>query len=352
MSTGKIRVKHSIRSLNDRWIVITGIPLFSFISTVVFYPDRWLSHSNPFLVCYFVSILVTTIYWLSNRVILLTLRQRYSSVKETRSRVFLQLLFSTVLSVSLSLIISRTFSETNFWNHVYTFKDYIYDAIVVLFFVYTASAIYELNFYFTEWKKSVTETEELKKANLQSQFDMLKNQVNPHFLFNSLNTLSSLIEEDQPAAVRFVDQLSKVYRYLLQTNEKGLCTLKEELEFIQAYFFLLKMRFGEGIQVNFNIPSEYMCRMIPPLTLQMLVENAVKHNVISSSRRLDIEIQIDDMDFITVKNNLQKKTVHVSSNGLGLSNIQAKFRLLNQPPIRILQDDKFFLVSLPLVNTP
>jgi len=136
----------------------------------------------------------------------------------------------------------------------------------------------------------------------------------------------------------------------LQSNDKELTTLRDEISFLNAYFFLLKTRFGEAIQMEIAIDDEYMSYLIPPLTLQILVENAVKHNIVSLSRPLLIEIKYDGYDQLSVLNNIQKKTVHVASNGMGLSNISAKFKLLNQPDIIINTDDNKFRITLPLLK--
>jgi two-component system LytT family sensor kinase len=138
-------------------------------------------------------------------------------------------------------------------------------------------SVYSLN----RWRENTLEKEQLKKVNLQSQYESLKSQVNPHFLFNSLNSLSSLIADEPDRAEEFVDEMSKVYRYLLQTNEGDLTTLDTELTFIQSYFHLLKTRYGAGIRLEVAVDEPFRAYKLPPLTLQMLVENAVKHNVYS-----------------------------------------------------------------------
>src|SRR5207302_10574389 len=132
-------------------------------------------------------------------------------------------------------------------------------------------------------------------------------QINPHFLFNSLSSLSSLIADDHKRAEKFVDELASVYRYLLQTNEKELTTLAKELEFINAYFHLLKTRFSDGIQMELNVDNKYDDFLLPPLTLQILLENAVKHNVILPDKPLIIKVYTDEADNLIVLNNLQKK---------------------------------------------
>jgi sensor histidine kinase YesM len=339
-----------MQRLNDRWLTLIGIPLFAVIASLVFYTDEWMIHGFSYKYCLLVSFFVITIHWFANRSLLILMRTWYPTVKQTTRRVLFQFLFTTILCSGISFLISFYYDKTRFWGVELSRNDYIFNAIVNLFFTYTAVVIYETTFFFSKWKQSVRETEELKKSNLQSQLDSLKNQVSPHFLFNSLNTLSSLIEEDQTQAVQFVNELSRVYRYLLQSNDKELTTLRDEISFLNAYFFLLKTRFGEAIQMEIAIDDEYMSYLIPPLTLQILVENAVKHNIVSLSRPLLIEIKYDGYDQLSVLNNIQKKTVHVASNGMGLSNISAKFKLLNQPDIIINTDDNKFRITLPLLK--
>ena len=201
-----------------------------------------------------------------------------------------------------------------------------------------------------KWKASAIETERLKKNYFQSQLEGLKTQVNPHFLFNSLNSLSALIYSDQEKAVKFVDEMSKVYRYLLRSNENELIPLKAEIQFVHSFFHMLKTRYNNGIELHLNIKDQHMDYLIAPLTLQMLIENAVKHNIISFDKPLRIDISSDSSDVLTVNNNLQKKLTKVLSNGIGLQNIITKYRLLSNSEIVIINDGKTFAVQLPLFN--
>lgn len=203
---------------------------------------------------------------------------------------------------------------------------------------------------FSKWKENIQETEQLKKANLQTQFDGLKHQVSPHFLFNSINTLSSLIHEDKERAEEFIDEMSNVYRYLLRNNEEELVPLSTELKFIHSYYHLLKTRYGNGIEMKLDINKEMENHLLPPLTLQLLVENAVKHNNVLKEKPLLIEITGNSNGRLTVKNNLQKKTGKVDSSKIGLSNIKEKFRLLNQPEVVIKETPAMFMVTLPLIE--
>jgi len=204
--------------------------------------------------------------------------------------------------------------------------------------------------FFEKWRQMVDEAENLKKENLQSQLEGLKTQVNPHFLFNSLNSLSSLIGDEPDKAEKFLDEMSKVYRYLLRTNEDGLTTLDSEMQFIQSYFHLLKTRYGDGIDMEMNIDEFYLNYHLPPLTLQMLVENAVKHNMILKDSPLQILIMTTNSGKLIVSNNLQRKDRRVSSNKVGLTNIVKKYRLMKQEEISIRDDGKEFAVAVPLIQ--
>ncbi|GAB3996143.1 histidine kinase [Spirosoma daeguense] len=219
-------------------------------------------------------------------------------------------------------------------------------------------SIDETTYSLAKWRENALEREQLKKINLQSQLASLKSQVNPHFLFNSLNSLSSLIADEPEQAEQFVDEMAKVYRYLLQTNESELTTLSTELSFIDSYYHLLKTRYRAGIRLEVDVPTECQAYLLPPLTLQMLVENAVKHNVISASRPLLLEIRVvlnhESGTYqhcqLMVRNNLQRKTgTGVLSNHVGLSNIAAKYQLLAKTEPSVRDDDGYFTVILPLL---
>ncbi|WP_229311435.1 sensor histidine kinase [Larkinella rosea] len=209
--------------------------------------------------------------------------------------------------------------------------------------------IYEGSYVFIQWQKTNLEKEALLRTQWQGRFEVLKSQVNPHFLFNSLNTLSSLISENPALAEEFVDDMASVYRYLLQTNERELTTLRKELEFIDSYYHLLKTRYGAGLSLHIRVGEEDKEALLPPLTLQMLVENAVKHNMMLPEKPLRIEIDAAD-GFLAIRNTLQRKNVRVESNHVGLSNIASKYKLLNQARPTIEEKESLFIVTLPLLR--
>ncbi|GAB3715560.1 hypothetical protein GCM10027592_56230 [Spirosoma flavus] len=189
---------------------------------------------------------------------------------------------------------------------------------------------------------------EQEKTNVQLR--ALQSQINPHFLFNSLNSLSALIDDDQQRASEFVDQLSQVYRYLLKTSDQPMTTLASELAFIEAYYHLLKTRHGNGLQLNVAVEPKYQSWLLPPLTLQLLVENAVKHNIVLASKPLRIDISVDEMKYLTIRNNLQRKRSLVLSNGIGLSTIFTQYQKLEHPIPDIIESETYFMVRLPLIQ--
>ena len=222
-------------------------------------------------------------------------------------------------------------------------------SITATFFIL---AIYESIWYYSQLKKSVQEQERVKVAHVQSQLEGLRNQVNPHFLFNSLNTLNHIVEyENKTVAKNFINQLSKVYRYILDSREEPTIILSEELDFVNAYIAIQRERFLESLKVNIDVPQQYTYKKIIPLSLQLLIENAIKHNIISTKKPLTITIDIDEQNqLIRVTNNLQKKSKVLHSTKVGLENISERYRLVtNEKSVKIDSTDTYFRVSIPLL---
>jgi len=225
------------------------------------------------------------------------------------------------------------------------FQELVYTLLVTT----AITAIYIGHDFFSYWKKSITELEELKKENTQAQLDSLRNQINPHFLFNSLNTLVSIIPDCPETAIDFTQKLSNVYRYLLSVREKELVELQTELDFIQSYIFLLKVRFEQNLIFEIEIPEELKTRLLPPVSLQLLIENAIKHNVVSREKPLYIQIYVEN-DFLIVKNNLQAKLEKEASTGIGLENISKRYQILSTKRMEVIHSSTHFTIALPLLT--
>jgi LytS/YehU family sensor histidine kinase len=200
-----------------------------------------------------------------------------------------------------------------------------------------------------ELKKSVEEKEMLKRESLLAQLSALKTQVNPHFLFNNLNTVCSIIPENPQQAIHFVQQMSKVYRHILEVKDEQSISLKEELDVLRAYAFMLKTRFGDNIDICINVPEEKLRRKIVPLSLQILMENAIKHNIVSSDKPLKIDVFSEDGKLV-VSNNLQKKNQENESTGIGLDNLRNRYRLLGDRQVEVKESGAIFIVSIPLIE--
>jgi PAS domain S-box-containing protein len=188
----------------------------------------------------------------------------------------------------------------------------------------------------------------LQKENLQSQFEVLRQQVNPHFLFNSLNVLTSLIKLEPDLAEQFTEHLSKVYRYVLENKDNDLVSLQTELDFLDAYIFLLNIRFMDKIVVKVDISEQKRDCQILPLALQLLIENAIKHNAMSKRNPLKIDIFIDNENVLHVENNLQERESHMASTGVGLRNIAHRYHLLEMPEPEFIKTETRFIARVPL----
>ena len=185
---------------------------------------------------------------------------------------------------------------------------------------------------------------------LVSRFEVLKNQINPHFMFNGLNALSSLVYEDQDLAVKYIDQLAKVLRYVLQAGKQEIVTLDEEIEILNSYIFLQKIRYNDNLVVDINLKNTVGDYYLAPLVLQMLIENAIKHNEITSDHPLKIKLSLEDKYLIMSNNVRKKETALQESTHIGLSNIQSRYQALTDQKVRIEETENEFRVSIPIIN--
>jgi sensor histidine kinase YesM len=331
---------------SDKWVMIIGIPLvgvvFPFLLGLKFGdPDfyRWLS----------VSVLTTLVSWLSTRMMSIIVWGRFTWEKNPLHHilaeigVFIVFGFITVLFTSvLYLLIFRP--EGNFWHDT----KYIRNGILVLYAMILL--VHESIHLFFEWKKELTRAADLEKENIRSKFEALKNHVNPHFLFKSLGTLSSLIRTDPVKAEKYVNEFAGIYRYFLEVNNNELVTVAEELRFIRSYVFLQQIRFGEGFSFVNRVDDRWNHALMLPLTLELLVENALKHNTTLPSMPLVIEIFThDERELLLVQNNFQPRA-SVQSTATGLKNLEQRYASFLGRDIGYRQEENLFIVEIPLIT--
>jgi LytS/YehU family sensor histidine kinase len=202
--------------------------------------------------------------------------------------------------------------------------------------------------FLSHWRAALVEKEMIQKESIVAKYESLKNQVNPHFLFNNLNALANIVYEDQEKAVKFIKQLADVYRYVLETRDQEVVPLKDELVFLRSYTNLQQIRFGDKLSIDISLPDQES--YVAPLALQMLIENAIKHNVISEEDPLSIKVYQED-GYIVVKNNLQRKTVMGEpSSGVGLENIARRYELLSDKKMTAREEPDTFVVKIPVLT--
>ncbi len=204
--------------------------------------------------------------------------------------------------------------------------------------------------FLKNWKNAQLASEEFQKESIKAELEALKNHLDPHFLFNNLNILSSLISKDQKLSQSYLEKFAEVYRIILQSSSEELVALHEELDFISAYMYLLQIRFEDTIQLDINIEPENKQYYLPPLTLQMLIENAIKHNIITEIRPLKMSIECRDQ-YLVIKNNLQEKKVAArNSSKTGIKNIERRYSYFTNKQVEVFRNEQSFIVKVPLID--
>jgi sensor histidine kinase YesM len=336
-------------SSKERTIGIIIVPPVAVVMNIALFGNPYFGSFLTFLLPTLITSFVIFFIYLLCGMVATTLLNRFPKYSQTFKRIGLELLYFVLIMVVSITILFYGYDYMHLLGLRVRMQNYPAVLAIGAGTNLLATSLNEGAAIFEKWRKLVDEAENLKKENLQSQLEGLKGQVNPHFLFNSLNSLSSLISIDPDKAEKFLDEMSKVYRYLLRTNEDGLTTLESEMQFIQSYFHLLKTRYGDGLELQTIIDDRFYAHQLPPLTLQMLVENAVKHNMILKDSPLKILIMTTNSGRLVVSNNLQRKDRMVSSNKVGLTNIVNKYRLMKQEEISVRDDGKEFAVVVPLI---
>ncbi len=294
------------------------------------------------------TFLYTTLYWEGCWRITTYYHKRFNTYQSTPQRIFYQILAITIYVLIMNAVVLGVIVTLIYPDYHFRFQMYVGNLVISLVVTYLIGAIFEALNFFSLWKQAQKESAIFKEEHLKAQLETLKNQVNPHFLFNSLNTLSAIIPEDPDKAVEFVQHLSQLYRYSLQHREKNTVALHTELECIRSYLYLQAMRFGDKLSWKIAVDNRLLDHQLPPLSLQLLVENAVKHNVISADAPLEISISNLE-DRLIIVNNFQAKRSVEPSTQVGLNNLRERYRILGHNTVEVKRDTDKFEVSIPLI---
>ncbi len=332
----------------DRNARLIGIPLISFSIAALLHVEELITFDPEFIKPWILSFFSTLFIWEGCRQIFIFFRRKFPYYNQTRQRLIFQgiaILLYTLLIATLSNFICHVM-----WPDAEAPHSLLHDFFISIIPTAIVTLVYESAYFFDEWKKNVQKTESLARENVQSQLETLKNQLDPHFLFNSLNTLASLIDCENRPAGEYLERLADVYRYVLTSRHKNTVTLEEEMAFLDDYIYLNKVRFRGNLQVTKDISPEAYQQLVAPLSLQMLVENAIKHNVVSKERPLRIRIMQEGGAYLSIANNVQEKAILETSTKVGLQNIVNRYKLLSDEEIEIRKDEHIFKVRIPLLQ--
>ena len=334
----------------DLSILALVMPLVIILINCLLFGTRYFTTPSILLGSSLIVLAVMTVVWFLFTWIAVTVRNRLPGDGALIKRLIITIgLISTIQAMVITLFF-RGYDFLNLFGYEIN-KPRFYWTLVIAFLLNILITLVHEGFEgFEKWKATFTETEQLKKSYTQSRLLGLKSQVNPHFLFNSLNSLSSLISENEEEAESFLDELTKVYRYLLRGPEDKLVQLETELQFINSYFYLLKARYGQSVEFNAVVSSEYHQHLIPPLTLLTLFENAFNQNATHKGSPLKISVTVGEGGWLEFSHNVQKKIASINTNDTGIENLSEKIRLLTHQQVVIEASEDHRTIRLPLIN--
>lgn len=340
------------RYTNSDYAVLAAIvlPVTLAINSVIF-GSSYFTDWRKFLFASVVTGVVFVIDFIVCGLIAVIMKKRFPAPSQVNVRLTLMIIIFILLTGLVFFSLFRGYENFRFLHYSFNETGFIWAYMGMAIINVFVTLLMEGIARFENWKQNMRETEQLKKSFRQSQLQGLKSQVNPHFLFNSLNTLSSLISEDEKEAERFLNEMTKVYRYMLRSDDEQLVTLDTELRFINSYLHLLKSRFGEGVQTQIQVNEADREKLLPALSLQVLVENAITRNTISKSSPLNLEICTCEGDKVSVKYNKQERVKLQSAEvDRELDNLIKKYSLLNQNPVCFEETGNECCCLLPLLD--
>lgn len=332
------------------WMVISIIVISGVAFPLVFFNDTFANYLKYIYINVLIGLIFSSVLVLGNLAVFYEISNKYVSDIQKFKRMIIVSMSGQFIYTIMAASIMQMIPDMIFKGTISP-ENTIRAIVGSMLCVFIVNGLYLTFYYMNALKKSIKKQELLKRQNVESQLEILKNQVQPHFLFNSLNTLISLIPEEPDLAVDYVQKLSKVYRYILEIKNSKLIPLQDEIDCVKAYLFMLEVRFGDNLiyEIEENLETNSQLHIVP-LSLQLLVENAVKHNVISNRKPLRISIHKSGTDQLQIKNNLQVKSLSSPSTGTGLENIKSRYGILGDYTVEITKTKSIFSVTLPLIE--
>jgi len=333
--------------INNKWMLIL-IPLVGISISLIYFLAKIApsEHQAYFYILH--SIIFTAGLWVGCLLIVTYLWRKYPwehhPIKHLIIEVVAILAYTNLFAVGIFGLEKSL--------HLFNERDLLHENMVMGAFItnlitFFITTLHEAVFFYKQWKYNFSKSARLEKDNIEAKYETLKSQINPHFLFNSLNSLTTLVD-DNNEAVDYIQNLSEFLRYVLKSRDRELVLVRDEVHMLQKYLSLQKSRFRNNLEIKMSVPEEYYHYSLPPLVLQMLVENCIKHNVISKDKPLTIDV-FAEKESIIIKNNLQKK-LDVSSTGQGLNNITERFAFFTNREVKITDSSGFFEVHVPLLT--
>ena len=336
--------------INDIGFRVILIPFFGIAIPLVTGMVNGQNFSNwQIKLSFLYTIFIAFIIWEGNRYLLFSMRSYFDWYKKPVRKIIVLLFGISFYTLPVSILLLagwyRIFINTGTnWQTIFA------ASLIIMICVIFITHVYETVFLVKESESEMLRAEQLERARAEAELEALKNQIDPHFIFNSLNTLSYLIEEKPARAKKFNDSMADVYRYILQNKARGLVLLQEEISFLEDYFSLLKIRFENAVQLNLAIDNALFNQyLVPPISLQVLMENAIKHNEFSDARPLVMEISFAG-DTLVFYNEIRRKTLRKPSSKIGLKNLDERYKLITGRAITVEETEKTFKIVLPVLK--
>jgi hypothetical protein len=332
---------------------LTLLVMFPIIITTAgyqLYGKRYFAETDVYAVSTLIIAAISISFWYLYFSMIQHLAGYFTTLSDIWKRVIALIMLDIVVVKVNMAVVFYGFDALGIFGYQFNQDHFVFCSIIGIIVTVIGITLCETDYIFKRWKESLALKEIAEMQFHEQEFENLIRQINPHFLFNNLNALSSLITTDPEKAEYFLDELSKVYRYLMRNNQEALSTLGREMQFLQSYMALLNIRYNEAVILQVAELGPFVDRLLPSLSLQLLIENAVKHNMARKGQPLIISISVDSQQRLVVENNLQTKPGIISSNKVGLSNIAVKYKMLSQPGLVIEKDEHFFRVRLSLLD--